>query len=286
MNIHRKCKFVSFNCQGLKRSMECIRYLCKSADVIALQETWLLPHDIPILGDVHDDFAYTGVSAVDTSEGVLRGRPYGGVAILWRKSVFRDVSVIKCSNNRVVAVKVQLYDRSFILCSVYMPTDSIQNLPDFTDCLGILRAIIESGDSEAIYVLGDFNAHPGELFDVELANFCTENEWFCVDKDKLGKYPDTFTFISQTHGSLRWLDHCIVTKSALQTISEVRVDYNVFVSDHFPLEVTCNLLVIPPKLEVEFIRCNKVIWGERDSCQISIYSNLCHNRLRNIDYSQ
>lgn len=98
-----KCKLVSFNCHSLKRSIDSVRLLCDTADVIALQETWLLPHDIPILGSIHRDFEYTGKSAVDTSAGVLRGRPYGGVSILWRKGVFSSVSVVECQCSRISA---------------------------------------------------------------------------------------------------------------------------------------------------------------------------------------
>ncbi|KAI5631200.1 hypothetical protein NE865_16086 [Phthorimaea operculella] len=72
------------------RSIDGVRELCKTADVIALQETWLLPHDIPILDTIDSDFAYTGNSAVDLSAGPLIGRPYGGVALLWRKNVFKS----------------------------------------------------------------------------------------------------------------------------------------------------------------------------------------------------
>lgn len=61
---------------------------------MCLQETWLLNHDVPLLGTVSSEFEYTGKSAVDTSAGILRGRPYGGVAILWRKGIFDTVSVV------------------------------------------------------------------------------------------------------------------------------------------------------------------------------------------------
>lgn len=67
----KHCKLTSFNCKSIKRSINDVHELCKASDVVALQETWLLPHDIPVLGTVHCDFEYTG-----------KGRPYGGVAIL------------------------------------------------------------------------------------------------------------------------------------------------------------------------------------------------------------
>ncbi|XP_073953054.1 uncharacterized protein [Choristoneura fumiferana] len=127
--------FATFNCKSVKRSVDGIRELCKTCDVIALQETWLLPDDIPFLSTIDTSFGYTGTSAVDTAAEILRGRPYGGVAILWKTSVFKDVSIIKCDNNRLCAIKIQTGERPIIVVSVYMPTNSRENLPEFTDCL-------------------------------------------------------------------------------------------------------------------------------------------------------
>ena len=98
--MDRYSKVISFNCKAIKRSIEGVRALCQLADVVALQETWLLPHDLPLLSTIDDGFGSTGTSAVDTAAGLLSGRPYGGVALLWRKSVFEKVSVIECDNVR------------------------------------------------------------------------------------------------------------------------------------------------------------------------------------------
>lgn len=167
--------------------MDCIRSLSQKADIIALQETWLLPHDLSFLGTIDDGFSYIGVSSVDTSLGILRGRPYGGVAILWRKSLFQDVTVISCNNVRLAAIRVSCSNsRSFLVITVYMPTDCSANLSDYTDCLSEISAIIESSDTESVYILGDFNAHPGTLFGKELLNFCSEEKWTCVDLEILG----------------------------------------------------------------------------------------------------
>lgn len=92
---HDTSTLITFNCKNVKRSVNCVRSLCKTADIIALQETWLLPHDLTFLGDIDPEFNYTGKSSVDLGTGVLKGRPHGGVAILWRSRAFRSVSVIK-----------------------------------------------------------------------------------------------------------------------------------------------------------------------------------------------
>ncbi|CAH0730742.1 unnamed protein product, partial [Brenthis ino] len=129
------CNLVSFNCKSIKRSIDNVRHLCQLADIIALQETWLFPHDIQFLSGIDGRFGSTGTSAIDTAAGVVYGRPYGGVALLWNKSVFPNVSVVDCENPRICAIKIVLSDRSILVFSVYMPTDKMINLTEFTDCL-------------------------------------------------------------------------------------------------------------------------------------------------------
>lgn len=202
---------VTFNCKSIKRSFESVRRICKTADIVALQETWLLPHDIPVLATVDEQFEYTGKSAVDTSAEILVGRPYGGVALLWRKGIFQSVSLVQCKSARLTAIKASLCDRSIMVFSVYMPTDNVENMSEFTDCLSEMSAIIDNSDVEAIFMLGDFNSHPNQPFWKELCNFCCDQQWICADHEKLHKNAENYTYLSDINGSRRWLDHCIVT---------------------------------------------------------------------------
>ncbi|XP_075990148.1 uncharacterized protein LOC142985788 [Anticarsia gemmatalis] len=238
-NQPNKTSFISYNCRSVMRSIDCVKLLCQTADLIALQETWLMPHDIPLLGGIDRDFAYTGKSAVDTSAGILRGRPYGGVAILWRKSVFKCVSVVECKSVRLAAIKIALENRHFLVFSVYMPTEAIENLTEFTDCLSEMSAIIDSNNEDSAYMLGDFNAHPTALFGKELKLFCCEQNWMCADIDILGSSSDAYSYISDVHGSRSWLDHILVTEAANLSVIDVRIKYNISWSDHFPMELIC-----------------------------------------------
>lgn len=279
-------KLVSFNCKCVRRSIECIRRLCCTADIIALQETWLLPHDIPFLGTINDSFSFTGKSAVDTSAGILRGRPYGGVALLWRKAVFPAVSVIQCNSVRLIAIKIVDQDRSILVFSVYMPTDSNDNLPEFTDCLSEMCSIIENNNIETVYILGDFNAHPGELFSNELRDFCCEQSWSCIDMDMLSS--DAFTFVSDAYGCRRWLDHCLVTSAARASVRAVTVLYDTYFSDHYPLQIECDINRICQKTITVTHNsvCSTIVWGDRSSNQIELYTNLCNTKLRDLDFPQ
>lgn len=279
----RHCKLVSFNCKSIKRSINYVKELCATADVIALQETWLLSHDLAYLGSIYPGFASTGVCATESTE-VVRGRPYGGVAILWRSSAFDNVSVIKCSNVRLTAIKAVVDNRDILIFSVYMPVCNLSNLIEYTECLAEINAIVECNCVENVFVLGDFNAHPGELFCTELLKFCYDYHFTCADIDMLGINSNTFTYMSDSHGCVRWLDHCLVTSVTKGSIVKVNVINDVSWSDHFPLEITCNFNVLVPKYVKTNKMPNKVIWGTRTPEQIQHYSQLCHRALRDIDF--
>lgn len=64
-------KFTTFNCKSVKRSVNGIRELCKTCELVALQETWLLPSEISYLSSIDEEFSNTGTSAVDMSSGML-----------------------------------------------------------------------------------------------------------------------------------------------------------------------------------------------------------------------
>ncbi|XP_059047371.1 uncharacterized protein LOC131842822 [Achroia grisella] len=262
---------MSFNCKGLKRSLEGVRSLCNRGDIVALQETWLLPHDIPLLGTISDDFSYTGKSAVDTSVGILRGRPYGGVAILWRKNAFSSVTFLDCDNDRLIACKFMINSEcSVLIICVYMPTESTENLIEFTQCLSEIYAIIDGSETESVIILGDFNAHPGGLFYKELMDFSEEQQWRCADIEHLGLNSGTYTFISDSHGCFRWLDHCITTKLNSNIIVKVNIQYDVFWSDHFPMEIECNFSLVRYKTKLKMHTPNKIIWGDRTLNKLTI----------------
>ena len=47
-------KVVSFNCRGLSSSLEEIKTLCKTFDIILLQETWLAKQNLEILNSINN----------------------------------------------------------------------------------------------------------------------------------------------------------------------------------------------------------------------------------------
>ncbi|XP_073960531.1 uncharacterized protein [Choristoneura fumiferana] len=103
--------------------------------------------------------------------------------------------------------------------------------------------------------------------------------------EMLGASSDTYTFVSDAHQDCRrWLDHCLVTESAWQSVAEISVLHDIFWSDHLPLIIKCNLECIKPKLGLgSDYSINTIAWGERDTYQISNYKDFCDLKLKSIE---
>lgn len=90
-----KLSIMSFNVSGLYNDR--INYMkdllsTASMDIIMLQETWLLNSDLSLLQSLNADFLGCGKSAVPADRELIQGRPYGGLAFLWHKSLAKSLS--------------------------------------------------------------------------------------------------------------------------------------------------------------------------------------------------
>ena len=89
-------KVATYNCRGMPKCSERLKFRFdilarfQNNDIILIQETWLALQELDLLNCLHPDMYGFGVSVVDYSQGVARGPPYGGLAILYKK-FWRDL---------------------------------------------------------------------------------------------------------------------------------------------------------------------------------------------------
>ena len=88
------------------------------------------------------------------------------------------------------------------------------------------------------------------------------------------KYIDSFTYISQAHGTTSWLDHCITTTSGRAITSSLSIIDNIVCSDHFTLCINIVCDINPLCDTVVDVECQpKIKWhaaNEFDKQQYSI----------------
>ena len=80
-------RHVSYNCKSLKARKKEIYYLCSKNDIVMLQEHWLFGNELDILKTFYTDVDCHSISAMNPSRDLFLGRPYDGVAIMYRKSL-------------------------------------------------------------------------------------------------------------------------------------------------------------------------------------------------------
>ena len=98
--------------------------------IVFLQETWLTSQELHILTSIDSDFHARAYSAMDVSSDVLRGRPHGGVAILWRKEL-GGCKIIETADKRLMCLEFTSNNNSILFINVYLPCDTSDNLDDF-----------------------------------------------------------------------------------------------------------------------------------------------------------
>ena len=159
-NISELC-IATYNCSGFKSSRTFINSFLTTTTclILCLQETWLLDSNMDLLGNTHKDYFYTGVSGVDSKKDIIQGRPHGGVAILWHKSLNNKINVLITGNKRICAISVNISDKqSVLIITVYMPCDNRSHSPDeFIDVLSNVEQLLIQSSCNCVILCGDMN---------------------------------------------------------------------------------------------------------------------------------
>ena len=112
-------KFASFNCNGFKnRNYDYIKDISKNCDIILLQETWLYNFEHTNFSSVIPKCNYHAVSGMDESQVTRVGRPFGGCAILWHRSLLMTFTPVATSSKRLCAVNIMAENINIILVNV------------------------------------------------------------------------------------------------------------------------------------------------------------------------
>ena len=195
-------------------SMQEIIELCNTCDIICLQETWLSKQNLDFLASIHTDFHGTGISYFDDGEGMLVGRPFGGTAILWHKKL--QATQIQSYNKSIIGLNILTDDVSLCVINVYLPYCCSDNFDSYLQYMTKLQVWAESLDNANLCIVGDFNASSANMFGKLLEDFAAQQDLVISDKACLPS--DTFTYLSDAHGTVSWLDHCISSHSLHQSI--------------------------------------------------------------------
>jgi len=233
-------RLCTFNCRSMKNSILDIRNLCNKFDVIFLQEHWLLPFELSELSGIDHNFLSFGMSAVNIGNGVLRGRPYGGTAILYKKHLSEVIDVVASDESRMCVINVKTRLGPVLFINVYMPCDTDDyTYNDYVDMYAKVSSVFADSESVYLVVAGDFNCRSGTRAYSVFQDFLEHEHLVCVDHLKLN---DVVTYISDDGQNMSWIDHIVCSQALLTYVNEVNVLFDHVCSDHKPMSARFNLL--------------------------------------------
>ena len=216
-------KFVSYNCNSVRKNAETVKNLLEKSDVVFLQELMLSKSDLPLLYDFHEDFDHVGFVKDCESQGINEGRPSRGVAIFWRKYLTPLITPIIIDDSLIGVIFKDNNNSSnnILFMNVYLPCDAQTSdaLDKYRNSLAELEVVIREQNVNNVVIVGDFNADPLKgRFWKELCTFSHSFSLVFLD-EQLPR--DTFTYLCPAKDSTSWLDHIFCTKVVAQRVSNI-----------------------------------------------------------------
>src|SRR6218665_2076019 len=210
--------------------------LCRTCCVIFVQEHWLLPNNLDCLSNLDDNFTAVASSAMDDvlGKGVLRGRPFGGVAILGDNKLMNNFKLLHKSE-RLIAVKI----KNCLFINICFPVNA-GNSNAYDDMLlgiiGNIENIINDYNDCNVILGGDFNLQfVGELSGRVIFNdFVKSSGLKLCDSKLIG--PTRFTYLSEGNNCKSFIDHFFVDGALFEKVQSAEIiDSGMNLSDHLPL---------------------------------------------------
>ena len=264
-------KVASFNCRGLGRhTRDFINEMLDKGDIdiLMLQETWLIESNLQSLANIHDGYFGYGITSIPKSD-LLVGRPYGGLAFLWKKDLTLNMNfkVMETDSDRVLYMIVTMQHGELLLINLYLPVDNrsmtvVDNT--FENCLTIMESVIVSHNHSDLIVGGDCNTdfHRRNAHSRYLENIIIRNDMVCVWN--LQNIAEQYTYMApnMTYGSC--IDHFFVFENRSSAVSDLCVvGDSLNPSDHSVIVLTYKLDYIvrcQHKGKHESVTSNRIAW--------------------------
>ena len=217
---------------------------------------------------------------------------------LWEVLVFYGVSPLVRVLTYTCIMTVWLWPLTLmmaierLLLTIYMPCDDRSttslNYDEFILYLGLVEAIIKESDRSSVFVICDWHAgiNNNSVFGSEQSTFGTEHSYVLSDVDRLGCCSDSFTFLSEAHGTTPCIDHCVCTEQAHSSITEVSICYDMQSSYHFLIYICIDVNYVPRMYCAYIPPQSRLNWSKASADDRSIYRDTYAELLGTIELPQ
>ena len=184
---------VSMNFNGPMKKSDLVADIQRKSDVLFLQETLAMPHDLNLFDKIDDNISPHAQSSVDFQE-IFIGRSHVELTILWHNSISHICQVITFDDKHVIGLRVNCPHNPLLGNKIYLPYYSEDNYNDYLFYSSKLLPTIEEGENCGIIALKDFNCDVNSVFHQELIRVSVEHSVTFSDVEMLPAL--TYTHIS------------------------------------------------------------------------------------------
>ena len=279
----------SLNCKGFTNSCNYINHIIneKEPTFMLLQETWHLDSTASILSNVNEKYLFKETSGIDSGIRIINGRPYGGLAIFFKRSLADKIEFVPCNNRRICAVRYKSeHHVPLLIINVYMPCDTQSSTsvnPIYADTMTDIEALI-SDHSGGILIGGDWNTDTQRnsaqtmCFNRFIERCDLNLGWNHMSAKKQD------TYFSDINDSTSCIDHFVMSANVFDNLSSCYVNDNVLnPSDHRDIVVEINRVVTDCNDNVHFTRKHSIAWHKVGSDHINEYKQELDLALDSVD---
>jgi len=257
--MNRKIDTISLNLHGLKRVKGILYDSIENNDLICLQETCLRDFEDNILHDSLPGFEIMSKTSLDNTQ-MNRGRPFGGLAIVWKTTMSKIVNSVALPYDNMMAITLTIGAKKLYIVNVYVPFNCNAN-EDIRLTVANLLSVRELNDCDEIIIMEDFNMHVESENFMFLKSLCKDANLCMYDHEQLDK--NCYTYISEINGAVRWLDYCIVSNNIESCFLSCNVLTDVLISDHLPMKLSIQVSqFVDENSNKERRNCN-LNWGNQ-----------------------
>ena len=253
---------------------------------IISQEHWLFTENIPSFAEKVGNVNIHATSGMDETK-LLLGRPYGGCAILWKKSLNCIVSPIESGNQRIVAGLLSFHNIKTLLCNVYMPCDGDYHDPlgqSFDNVLSDVRSLVEMNSADFVVLGGDLNTElnrPNSERVEQLIELCNlQGLFLCLEYR-----PTSIDFTCENSGNRAraTIDHFIASENMRANVMNYWcVHDGDNLSDHSPVFLSFDFCVEHTSNDVSN-PARKPNWKMARDIDVAAYKMVLFDKLRDVN---
>jgi exonuclease III len=229
---------IQYNMHGLNQGTPLLNFLCQdiAPSIIFVSEHWQTPANINKILNFSDNYTGFGISAMHAAvqTSILRGRPWGGTAILIKNDFIAFTKPILLSERAVI---ISL--NKFIFVNVYLPCLSLSSFEVIQGILDEIHGALEGLSYNHLIFGGDLNCniHENSIVASAIRDFMQAHDLAFFDQGITAADRITYEHATLAHSS--YIDFLFMSNNLIQNFVDYKIlDSALNHSDHSAVSIS------------------------------------------------